>query len=72
MTTCSQPSARNPIGQGEQIGGHGAVGAHLLMDGSVWVGRQQARHDEPLVNVQAAAAFVQHAHDFSLLSPEHR
>jgi site-specific DNA recombinase len=57
-----------PVGKREQVGGHGVVGAHLLVNRPVQLRRQQARDDELLVDVEPAAPLMQHAHDPSLLS----
>jgi len=61
---CSQP-----VGERQQIVGHGAVGAHLLVDRPIRRRHQQAGHDKPLVNIQPAAALVHHPYDIPRSSP---
>jgi len=45
-----------PVGEGQQLGGHGAEGADLGGDDAVGAGAADAGHDGLLVDVQAGAA----------------
>jgi hypothetical protein len=67
--SASANSRRAPtVGERQQVVRHGAVGARLLVDRPIRLRRQQACHDNLLVDIQPAAALVRHPHDPSLRS----
>jgi hypothetical protein len=51
-----------PVTQRQQIGGHGAKGAHEPLDRAILFAQQHAGHDRLFVNVQATTAWIEYLH----------